>query len=142
MKFAIIATPYTYPNFLNKGNDPLRMQVLNYFGYLSIFIDVSENLVMADDVATPLNPSIPLVEKEELEKIPFDVNVFQWSCEEKSSRRVVRTQVDCSEWDRQLSPNPHALAIYLEFVLACGVAPKRVEECQCEDDDVRLHCRI
>ncbi len=40
-----------------------------------------------------------------------------------------------------MSPKLHALAIYLEFVPAYGVAPKRIEECQCEDDDVRLHCR-
>jgi len=40
-----------------------------------------------------------------------------------------------------LSPNPNALAIYLEFVHACGIEPKRFEECQCENDDVRLHCR-
>jgi len=40
-----------------------------------------------------------------------------------------------------LSPNPHALVIYLKFVPACGATPKRFEECQCEDDDVRLHCR-
>ncbi len=40
-----------------------------------------------------------------------------------------------------MSLNPHALAIYLEFVPACGAAPERLEECQCEDDDVRLHCR-
>jgi len=40
-----------------------------------------------------------------------------------------------------LFPNPHALAIYLEFVLACGVAPERFEECQCEDDNVRFHYR-
>jgi hypothetical protein len=56
------------------------------------------------------------------------------------SKRVVRTRVDPSAWDRQLSPNPHALAIYLEFVPARGATPKRFEECQFEDDDVRLHC--
>ncbi len=44
-------------------------------------------------------------------------------------------------WDRRLSPNPHALAIYLEFVPAHGAVPERFEECQCEDDDVRLHCQ-
>ncbi len=71
----------------------------------------------------------------------FDVNVFQQSHEEKPSRQVVRIQVDCSAWDRWLSPNPHALAIYLEFVLIQGAAPERFEECQCEDDDVRLHRR-
>ncbi len=40
-----------------------------------------------------------------------------------------------------MSPNPHALTIYLEFVPTRGAAPERFEECQCEDDDVRLHCR-
>ncbi len=39
-----------------------------------------------------------------------------------------------------MSLNPHALAIYLKFVLTRGTAPERFEECQCEDDDVRLHC--
>jgi len=62
-------------------------------------------------------------------------------CEEELSRRVVRTRVNHSAWDHRLSPNPHALAIYLEFVPACGATPERFEECQCEDDDVRFHCR-
>jgi len=53
----------------------------------------------------------------------------------------VHTRVDCSAWDRRLSLNPHALAIYLEFVPSRGAAPERFEECQCEDDDVRLHYR-
>jgi hypothetical protein len=46
---------------------------------------------MVDDVATPSNPSVPLVEKEELEEASLDVNVFQQSREEELSRRVVRT---------------------------------------------------
>jgi hypothetical protein len=71
----------------------------------------------------------------------LDVNVSQWSCEEESSRWVVRTQVDCSAWDHWLSLNPHALAIYLEFGPTRGATPERFEKCQCEDDDVRLHCR-
>jgi hypothetical protein len=50
----------------------------------------------------------------------------------------VRTRVDRSAWDHRLSLNPHALAIYLEFVPARGAALERFEECQCEDDDVRL----
>ncbi len=29
----------------------------------------------------------------------------------------------------------------MEFVPARGATPERLEECQCEDDDVRLHCR-
>ncbi len=91
------------------------------------------------------------IDKDKLEEATFDgtpinevaleVNVSQRPREEEPSRRVVRTWVDRSVWDRWLSPNPHALAIYLEFVRARGTAPKRFEECQCEDDDVRLHCR-
>jgi len=96
---------------------------------------------MANDVTTPSNLPVAPVDKEELEEAPLDMNVSQQSREEEPSRRVVRTRVDRSAWDRQLSPNPHALAIYLEFVPARGVAPERFEECQCEDDDVRLHYR-
>jgi hypothetical protein len=70
------------------------------------------------------------------------LNVFQHPHEEESPRRVVHTWVDRSVWDRRLSPNPHALTIYLEFFPTCGAALERFEECQCEDDDVRLHCRM
>jgi hypothetical protein len=70
---AVTATPYAYPNFLNKSNDPLRMQMLNCFNYLSIFVDVSENLIMVDDVVTTSNPPIALVEKKKLEEALFDV---------------------------------------------------------------------
>ncbi len=77
---------------------------------------------MADDVTTPSNLLVSLVKKEELEKTLLDVNVSQRSCEEEPSRRMVHTRVDRSVWDRRLSPNPHALTIYLEFVHACGVA--------------------
>jgi hypothetical protein len=116
----------------------------------SVFVDASDNLVMADDVATPSNPPVATVDNEELEKATFDgtpfdevaleVNVSQRSRKEEPSRRVVQTRIDRSAWDRRLFPNPHALAIYLEFIPARGVAPKRFEECQCEDDDVRFHC--
>jgi len=54
---------------------------------------------------------------------------------------MMHIRVDRSAWDRRLSPNPHALTIYLEFVPARGAAPERFEECQCEDDDVHLHCQ-
>jgi hypothetical protein len=84
---------------------------------------------MVDDVATPSNPLVSLVENEEFEEAPLNVNVSQRSREEKPSRRMVRTRVDRSAWDCRLSPNPHALIIYLEFVPACGAAPKRFEEC-------------
>jgi len=55
---------------------------------------------MADDIATPLNPPVSLVEKEELEEALFDVNVSQWSCDEEPFKKVVCTRVDCSAWDR------------------------------------------
>jgi hypothetical protein len=98
-------------------------------------------LVMVDDDATPSNPPVAPVQQEELEEAPLDLNVSQRPHEEEPLRRVVRTRVDHSVWDRRLFPNPHALAIYLEFVPACGAAPERFEECQCEYDDVRFHCR-
>jgi hypothetical protein len=109
---------------------------------LLIFVDACDNLVMADDVTTPSNPLVSLEEKKELKEAPLDVNVFQWSREEEPSRRVVRIRVNRSAWDHRLSPNLHALTIYLEFVPACGVAPERFKECQCEDNDVCFHCRI
>ncbi len=96
---------------------------------------------MADDDATPSNPPVAPVQQEELEEASFTLNVSQRPHEEEPPRRVVRTRVDRSVWDRRLFPNPHALAIYLECVPARGAAPERFEECQCEDDDVHLHCR-
>jgi hypothetical protein len=98
-------------------------------------------LVMVDDDVTPSNPPVAPVQQEELEEALFDLNVSQRPHEEKPPRRVVRTRVDRSVWDRRLSPNPHALAIYLKFVPTRGTAPERFEECQCEENDVRLHCR-
>ncbi len=71
----------------------------------------------------------------------LDVNVSQRPCEEELSKQVVRTQVDRSAWDRRLSANPHALGIYSKFVPTQGAALERFEECQCEDDNVHLHCR-
>jgi hypothetical protein len=59
---------------------------------------------MADDVATPSNSPISLVENEELDEAPLDVNVSQRSHEKESFRTVVRIQVDRSAWDHQLSP--------------------------------------
>jgi len=56
-----------------------------------VFVDASENLVIADDVATPSNPLVTPVEQEELEETPLDVNVSQQSCEEEPPRKVVRT---------------------------------------------------
>ncbi len=49
------------------------MQMLNCFNYLSIFVDVRENLIKVDDVVTTSNPPIALVEKKKLEEALFDV---------------------------------------------------------------------
>jgi hypothetical protein len=106
-----------------------------------VFVDAGENLVMADDIVMHSNPLVAPVEQKELEKVPLEVNVFQRPCEKEPSRQMVHTRIDRSAWDRRLSPNPHALTIYLEFVLARGATLERFEECQCEDDDVRLHCQ-
>jgi hypothetical protein len=56
---------------------------------------------MADDVVTPSNPPVALVDRDKLEeatlngtsldKVALEVNVFQRPREKKPSRRVVRT---------------------------------------------------
>jgi hypothetical protein len=69
------------------------------------------------------------------------MNVSQRPCDEESFQRVVCTWVDSSMWDHRSSLNSHALAIYLKFVPVRGVVLERFEECQCEDDDIPLHCQ-
>ncbi len=49
----------------------------NWFGYLSDFVDAGENLAMVDDVATPSDSPVAPVEKEELEEVLLDMNVYQ-----------------------------------------------------------------
>ncbi len=105
-----------------------------------VFVDAGEDLVMADDVITPSNPPIAPIEKEKLKETSLDMNVSQQPCNEKPFRKMMHIQIDRSAWDRRLSPNPHALVIYLKFVPVCGVAPERFEECQCENDDVCFYC--
>jgi hypothetical protein len=117
------------------------MQMLIWSGYLLVFVDAGEILVMANDVTTPSNPPVAPVEREELKEVPLYMIVSKRPHEEEFSKGVVRTRVDRSAWDRQLSPNPHALTIYLKFVPIREAAPERFEECQCEDDDVCLHCQ-
>jgi hypothetical protein len=67
------------------------MQMPNCSDYLWVFVDVGENLIMADDVIMPLNPLVALIEEEKLEEASLDMNVFQRSREEEPSKRVVRT---------------------------------------------------
>jgi hypothetical protein len=59
-----------------------------------VFVDVGEDLVMADDVATPSNPPVAPVEKEQLEEALLDVNVFQQSREKEMSKKVVCIRVN------------------------------------------------
>jgi hypothetical protein len=61
------------------------------FATVLVFVDAGENLVMTDDVTMPSNPPVPLIEKEELEEAPLDMNVSQQSHEEEPSKRVVCT---------------------------------------------------
>jgi hypothetical protein len=56
-----------------------------------VFVDAGENLVMADGVATPSNPSVAPVEQEEFEEVLLEVNVSQRPRKEELSRRVVCT---------------------------------------------------
>jgi hypothetical protein len=68
--------------------------VPNYFSYPSIFVDACESLVMVDDVITLSNLLVAPVEKEEFEKTPLDVNVFQRSREKKPFKKVMRIQIN------------------------------------------------
>jgi hypothetical protein len=77
---------------LNKKTSTLSERKYHIvFATLLVFVNACENLVMADDVVTPSNPLISLVEEKELEEALLDVNVSQRSREKKPSRRVVRT---------------------------------------------------
>ncbi len=67
---------------------------------LLVFVDAGENFVMADDVITPSNPLISLVEKEEFEEASLDMNVSQRSHKKKLFRRVVHIRIDRLAWDR------------------------------------------
>ncbi len=75
---------------------------------------------MVDDVVSPSNLQVMPVEKEELEKASLDTNVSKQSRNEDLFRKEVHIRINQLTWDRQLSPNPHALTIYLEFVPARG----------------------
>jgi len=98
---AVTPTPYAYFNLLNKKvSTPSERKYHIVYATLLVFVDTGENLVMANDVATPLNPPVSLIEKEELEKTSLNVNVSQRSREKEPFRRVVRTRIDRSAWDR------------------------------------------
>jgi hypothetical protein len=64
-----------------KASTPFERKYHIVSATLLVFVDAGEDLVMADDVATPSNPPISLVEKEELEEALLEVNVSQRSRE-------------------------------------------------------------
>jgi hypothetical protein len=74
-----------------KASTPSERKYHIVFATLLVFVDACKNLVMANDVAPPSHLPISLIENEELEEAPLNVNVSQRSREEKPSRRVVRT---------------------------------------------------
>ncbi len=62
----VTPTPYAYLNLLNKKTStPSERKYHIFFATFLVFVDANENLVMANDVAMPLNPPVSLVEKEE-----------------------------------------------------------------------------
>jgi hypothetical protein len=64
-----------------------------------VFVDLSEDSIMMDDVAMPLNLLGAPLKEEDFEETSFDVNVSQLSHEEKLSRKMVHTQIDRFAWD-------------------------------------------
>jgi len=68
---------------------------------LLVFIDVGEDLIMANDVMLS-NLLYAPIEEEELKETPFDMNVTQQSRKEKLFKRVVCTRVNWSTWYCQL----------------------------------------
>ncbi len=61
-----------------------------------VFVDASEDSIMVNDVAMPLNPLIVPVEEKEFKETLLDVNLSQWSSKEESFRRVVHIRIDHS----------------------------------------------
>ncbi len=56
--------PSAYPNYLNKGKTPFECKCQIDSTTFRFFVDAGENLVMADDVATPSNLLVAPVEKK------------------------------------------------------------------------------
>jgi hypothetical protein len=65
-----------------KVSTPFECKYPIIFVTLLVFVNASENLIMADDVITPSNPLVLVVKKEELEEAPFEVNISQQSRKE------------------------------------------------------------
>ncbi len=84
---------------------------------------------MVDDATTPSNAPIVLVEKEELEETPLDVNVSQCPREANRLEKWCAPELIIQHRIVEFSYNPHALTIYLKFVLAHEVVLERFKEC-------------
>ncbi len=82
---------YAYPKFQNKSVKPLFNASTKFVVpiILLFFVDANEDLIMVEDATTSSNPLVMLVWYEELEKTPFDVNVFQWSHEKELIGKVM-----------------------------------------------------
>jgi hypothetical protein len=69
----------------------MQISSLLFRAILLFFVGTCGNPIMADDAIMFSNPFIMPMQDEELEETFFDVNVFQWPCEEEPIGGVVRT---------------------------------------------------
>ncbi len=115
--------------FKIKASTPFKCKYQIVLTTLLVFVDVSEDSIMANDSTMPSNPPVALVEEEKLEEASLDVNVSQRSRKEESFKKVVCTRVNPLAWDHRLFFNPHALVICLKFVHARGLTLEGFEEC-------------
>jgi hypothetical protein len=60
-----------------KASTPFECKYQIVLATLLVYVNAGEDSIMANDVATPSNLLVALVEEEELEKMPLDMNVSQ-----------------------------------------------------------------
>jgi hypothetical protein len=65
--------------FKIKASTPFECKYQIVLATFLVFVDVSEDSIMADDAVTPLNLLVVLAEDDEFKETSFDVNVFQQS---------------------------------------------------------------
>jgi hypothetical protein len=58
-----------------------------------VFIDAGEDPIMVNDAIMSSNLLVTPIQGEKLKETLLNMNVSQWSCEEKRIRRVVRIQM-------------------------------------------------
>jgi hypothetical protein len=69
------------------------------------FVDVGDNLAMADDVATPSNPLVAIVDKEKLEEVTFDGTPFDETSFDETPLNEVALEVNVSQRPREEEPS-------------------------------------